>query len=171
MRTSVIAIVAAFLLLAGCSGLPEGSLKKPIIKYKRTDVTGVNLEKVNANVILSAENPNDVSLDFVSMDYELFIEGEKVVKGDDLKFNFLAKATTEIAVPVEVKYTSVFKTAENLTKAVLSGRKSIAYEMKTVFHVDLKMITIPIPVTVKGELPLPEIKAPAIKIPKPKFKF
>ena len=58
---------------------------------------------MNANVILSAENPNDVSLDFVSMDYELFIEGEKVVKGDDLKFNFQAKATTEIAVPVEVK--------------------------------------------------------------------
>ena len=45
MRTSVIAIVAAFLLLAGCSGLPEGSLKKPIINYKRTDVTGAIWKK------------------------------------------------------------------------------------------------------------------------------
>lgn len=171
MTVRLFAIVAAVLLIAGCSGLPEGSLKKPIINYKRTDVTGVSLEKVNANIILSAENPNDVSLDFVSMDYELFIEGEKVVKGDGLKFNFQAKATTEIAVPVEVQYVSIFKTAENLTKAVLGGRKTVAYEMRTVFHVDLKMITIPIPVTVKGELPLPEIKAPALKLPKPKFKF
>ncbi len=157
--------------IAGCSSLPEGSLKKPTITYLRTEITGISLEKVKANVIFQAINPNSVSLDFVSMNYKLFLENQQVLAGDGLKFNFIADSTTEFTVPVEVQYVSFFKSAENLTKAVLGGRKTVSFNLKSTLFVDLKMITVEIPVNASGDLPLPEIKAPAIKIPKPKLKF
>ncbi len=171
MKQILAAVLFATLIISGCSGLPEGSLKKPTITYLRTEVTGVSLEKVKANVIFQAVNPNKVSLDMVSMDYQLFLEGSKALSGEGLKFNFLADSTTEFTVPVEVQYSSFFKTAENLTKAVLGGKKTASFTVKTVFIVDLTMITVEMPVNISGELPLPEISAPQIKIPKPKFKF
>ncbi len=171
MKYILAAVLIASFIISGCSGLPEGSLKKPKITYLRTDVTGISLEKVTANVIFQAENPNPVSLDFISMNYKLFLEGQQVVAGDGLKFNFIANAATEFTVPVEVQYVSFFKSAENMTKAVLGGKRTVSFDLKSLLFVDLKMITVEIPVNASGELPLPEIKAPQIKIPKPKFKF
>jgi LEA14-like dessication related protein len=157
-------IITGLLLVAGCSPVPPGFVKKQTIKYKQTDITGVSKEKVDADVIFREVNRDSVTLDNVSLDYELFIEGQKFAAGRDLKFNFKANDTTDFAVPIEVKYLDFFKTAENMTKAVIEGRRTIEFELKTLVTIRVSPFSFTIPVTAEGELPLQEDKKPQIKI-------
>jgi hypothetical protein len=164
MKQILTIIVTSLLLIAGCSPVPPGFVKKQTIKYKQTDITGISKEKVNANVVFREINRDSVTLDNVSLDYELFIEGQKFVTGRDLKFYFKANDTTDFVVPIEVRYLDVFKTAENMTKAVIEGRRTIKFELKTYITIRYGVFSITIPVTADGELPLQEDKKPEVKI-------
>jgi LEA14-like dessication related protein len=157
-------VTIILLLIAGCSPVPPGFVKKQTIKYKQTDITGLLKEKVNANVVFTEINRDSVTLDDVSLDYELYLEGQKFATGRDLKFNFKANDTTDFVVPIEVKYLDFFKTAEDMTKAMLKGKRTIRFELKTYITIRLAVFSFTIPVTAEGELPLQEDRKPQIKI-------
>ena len=152
------------ILVSGCSPIPSGFVKKQQIKYKETDITNVSSQKVDANAVFREINRDSVTLDNVSVDYELYLEGQKFSSGHDLKFNFKANDTTDFVVPMEVTYLDFFKTAENMTKAVINGKKSVKFELKTVVTIHFGFGPITIPVTAEGDLPLPEVQKPQVKI-------
>ncbi len=164
MKYSIIFTAIILLVIAGCMPVPSDFGKKQEIKYLRTEVTKVTKEKVDANVVFRDVNHTSANLDNVSADYELFLEGQKVASGQNLKFNFKANDTTEFVIPVEAKYLDLFKTTENLAKAIINGKKTVKYQARTRVTINLMGVSLTIPVNAEGELPMPEIE-------KPKFKF
>lgn len=164
MKYSLVFATILLILMESCSPVPPDFAKKQDIRYKRIDVTSISTERVNTNVVFQEINRDSVSLDNVSVDYEFFLEGQKVTSGQNLKFNFKANDTTEFVVPVTVRYLDFFKTAENLTKTVINGKKTVRFQVKTIVTVYFKLVSFQIPVSAEGDLPLPEVKKPNLKL-------
>src|SRR5271169_2286108 len=129
MKRPFLCAVVIIVLLAGCSPVPPDFAKKQSITYLRTDVTSLSTDKVNANVVFQEINRDSASLDNVSVNFDLFLEKQKVASGKNIKFNFKANDTTEFVLPVEARFLDLFKTTENLAKAEINGKKTVKFEM------------------------------------------
>lgn len=147
--------------------------QKPTIVYDRVDVKSVTMEKTEIEFVYIVDNPNSVGIDGVLADYELFLKGNSTAVGKDMKFTIPAGGKSELKLPLEINYVNVFKSAADLTKAVLGGEKTIPFKMDILFKIDWKVLKFNVPITAEGELPLPEVKpaAPAPADLKKKIKF
>jgi LEA14-like dessication related protein len=147
--------------------------QKPTIVYDRVDIKSVTMEKTEIEFVYIVDNPNSVGIDGVLADYELFLKGNSTAVGKDMKFTIPAGGKSELKLPLEINYVNVFKSAADLTKAVLGGEKTIPFKMDILFKIDWKVLKFNVPITAEGELPLPEVKpaAPAPADLKKKIKF
>lgn len=147
--------------------------QKPTIVYDRVDIKSVTMEKTEIEFVYIVDNPNSVGIDGVLADYELFLKGNSTATGKDMKFTIAAGGKSELKLPLEINYVNVFKSAAELTKAVLGGEKTIPFKMDILFKIDWKVLKFNVPITAEGELPLPEIKpsAPAPADIKKKIKL
>ncbi len=136
----------------------SSALKTPEITYDRFEVKHIAVDKAEVEFIFIVNNPNPVGLDDISMDYELFLKGQSAAQGKDVKFSVKPNSKSEIRLPVEINYIKAFKSVEILTEAVVSGQKSVPFTLNTVSKINVKPATFNIPVTARGDLPLPEIK-------------
>ncbi len=152
------------------TGKPS-SPKKPEITYEKVDVKNVLPDKVCVDFVFLVNNPNTFGIDNVFADYELFLKKQPAGSGKDMKFDIAAAGKSELKMPMEILYSHAFKSSEELTKAVLSGQKTIPFRLETKFKIPLGILRVEIPVTATGDLPLPEIRStPTGKaLPKPKF--
>jgi hypothetical protein len=164
MKRSLMCAAIITVVLLSCSPVPPDFAKKQSITYLRTDVTSISTDKVNANVVFQEINRDSVSLDNVSVNFDLFLEKQKVASGKNIKFNFKANDTTEFVVPVEARYLDLFKTTENLAKAEINGKKSVKFEVMVAVTIYYKLASFTISVSGEGEWPLPEVKRPKIKL-------
>jgi hypothetical protein len=157
--------ILLLLILAGCSTVPPGFIKKQSIHYKRTDVLRVTPERVDANLVFLEINRDSVTLDNVTIDYELYLEGERAASGKDVRLNLPANDTTEYIVPITIRWLDFFKTAENMRKAILAGKKTVRFTAKTLVTIHVKLLgSFSIPVAAEDELPLPEVQLPKLKL-------
>jgi LEA14-like dessication related protein len=136
----------------------SAALKTPEITYDRFEVKQIALDKADVDFIFIVNNSNPVDLDDISMDYELFLKGQSAVLGKDVKFAVKANSKSEIRLPVKIDYIKAFKSVEILTEAVVSGQKSVPFTLTSAFKINVKSATFNVPVTARGDLPLPEIK-------------
>ncbi|MEI7907287.1 MAG: LEA type 2 family protein, partial [Bacteroidota bacterium] len=81
--------------------------------------------------------------------------------GKDMKFTIPASGKSELKLPLEINYVNVFKSAAELTKAVLGGEKTIHFKMDILFKINWKVLKFNVPISAEGELPLPEVKPAA----------
>ncbi len=135
--------------------------KEPTIKYDRVEIKKITFETANVDFVFIVDNPNSFGIDNVFADYELFLKEQSAGSGKDMRFKIAASGKSELKMPMDIVYLHVFKSAEELTKAILAGQKTIPFRLETKFKIDLKVKKFEIPVTAKGEIPLPELKANA----------
>jgi hypothetical protein len=136
----------------------SSALKAPEIAYDRFEVKRIMLDQADVDFIFIVNNPNALGLDDISTDYELFLKDQSTAQGKDVKFSIKPNSKSEIRLPAEISYIKAFKSAEILTDAVISGQKSVPFTLNTVFKINVKAATFSIPVTSRGDLPLPEFK-------------
>lgn len=161
-----------FLLLACTVSISSAQLiktklsppKKPTIVFDTVLIKNVTMEKTDVVFVYTIDNPNPFAIENVLADYELFLKGNSTAVGKDVKFSILASSKSKLNLPLEINYVHVFKSAEELTKAILAGAKTIPFQLNTTFKIDLKALKFHIPISTRGELPLPTIKAaPSLK--------
>jgi len=133
--------------------------KKPTITYDSVVVNSVTFEKANVDFIFTVDNPNSFGIDNVLVDYELFLKEQSAGSGKDMKFKVAASGKSPLKMPLDVVYLHVFKSAAELTKAIVAGQKTLPFRLETKFKLDLKVKKFEIPVTAKGEIPLPTASA------------
>ena len=145
--------------------------KKPTIEYDRVDVKSVSMEKTDVEFVYKVDNPNSVGIDGVLADYELFLKGNSTATGKDMKFTIPANGKSELKIPLEINYAKVFNSAEELTKSIMGGAKTVHFKMDILFKINWNVLKFNIPISAEGELPLPEIKTtPKVNVKK-KLKF
>ena len=138
---------------------------KPTAKLTGTRLANINFEQVDLVFDLAVENKNPVSLNLAGLDYELKIENQSLVSGTTAQaIKLKASSTSPVQLPITLKFNDL----KNLP-GELWNKDKIAYQLISQFNVDLPVIgNYVIPVTNKGELPVPKI--PDIKIKDVKVK-
>lgn len=146
--------------------------KKPTVVYDRMDVKSIKAKTANVEFVYIVDNPNSIGVDHIKADYELFLKGKPTAKGKDVNFTIPAETRQEFRLPLEINYLDVFESAGALAKAITQGKKSIPFQMDITFKIEVKVLKFEVPITAKGDLPLPKATPPKkVKIKKKKLKL
>ncbi len=152
--------------LIGCAELAKYSETiKPTAKLTGTRLANINFEQVDLIFDLAVENKNPISLNLAGLEYDLKIENQSLVSGTTAQaIELKANSTSPVQLPITLKFDDLKKLPGELW-----NKDKIAYQLISQFNVDLPVIgNYAIPVTKKGELPVPKI--PDIKIKDVKVK-
>ena len=154
------------------------NIKNPKVKYVGHKIEKVTSDEVQVNVDLAAHNPNDIGLKNVFVSYELFAEGNRLFKGNDIPLKLDPQKETLIKIPVKVNYKGVFGTIRPVAERLMKENKSLPVEVRahvygkpTVYnnmaegdlfsfsHKENKVIQIPLPkVKAKAKKKVDELK-------------
>lgn len=83
--------------------------------------------------IFSAHNPNGAGLKNVTCSYELFVEGKKLLTGNDTPLNLNPKGDTEIKVPATIDYADLVPVLVQVMRRILSYQQTIPITIEAVF--------------------------------------
>ena len=128
-------ILALIFALPGCTftKLLTTRFEKPTFTYKGLELVDASQNYVFVNFLFSAHNPNEAGLKNVTCTYELFVEGKKILTGNDIPLALPPKGDTEIKVPATIAYTDLFSVLGSVVQRVLSGQKTIPVTINAVF--------------------------------------
>ena len=101
------------------------TFKQPKFEYQKNRVVAVGEKKVDVDLIFDVSNPNDMALDSIFANYELFIKDKSFIKGKDLQLKLIANGKSTVHVPVEVYYNNLLQGTSSVLKSVLNNDKKI----------------------------------------------
>lgn len=160
--------VSLFLLITGCSELKNLqnmlNVKNPDVKFEKVELTGLSFEKADLMVGLKIINPNDFTIKLDGFDYELLINQQSFLSGNqDKGLDIKANNFSIVQLPLALNYEDLFKTYENFKNDDL-----LKYTIKTGLTFDLPVVgKVRVPVSKEGELPslkIPSISFKSLKI-------
>jgi LEA14-like dessication related protein len=127
--------LALILALPGCTfiQLMTTRLEKPTFTYTGFELVETSQSSAIVNFLFTAHNPNEAGLKNVTCSYELFVEGKKILKGNDIPLSLNPKGDTEIKVPATIAYTDLFSVLGSVVQRILSGQKTIPITIDAVF--------------------------------------
>jgi hypothetical protein len=134
---STIRVVIAALILAlpGCTytRLMTTGFEKPTFTYTGSELVETSQSGAIVNFLFIAHNPNEAGLKNVTCSYELFVEGNKFLTGDDIPLTLDPKGNTEIKVPATIAYADLYPILGSVVRRLLSGQKTIPITINAVF--------------------------------------
>jgi hypothetical protein len=162
-----VVILALILGLSGCTftQLLTSRLEKPTFTYTGSELVEASQSRAIVNFLFTAHNPNEAGLKNITCSYELFVEEEKFLTGDDISLALTPKGDSEIKVPVTIAYADLLPVLGSVLQRILSGRKTIPITIEAVFSGKSaiyseagkeKPISFEIRLTNTAEIPLPQ---------------
>ncbi|GAA5133546.1 LEA type 2 family protein [Alloalcanivorax gelatiniphagus] len=151
MRTLArIGVLGLLALLSACQTLT--GLEAPEVNLSSLRLEQVSVFEQQWQVVLRARNPNDRELTLKSLDYELFVNGEKLARGltgDDVTLPAMGDAlvTTRIT-------TSLMQTLGKLKGLQQDPGAPLDYRIKGTARV--KGLALPLSFDQRGEFRLPD---------------
>ena len=142
-------LITAAIMLAGCQRL--GSLEAPEVSVSGIALNSISLFEQEWGLTLRARNPNDRELTLKSLDYEIFINGEKFARGltgDSVTLPAMgdAQVTTTIT-------TSLLSSLKQLQKIQQQQDKPLQYRL--VGKARVAGVPLPLSFDKEGEMKLP----------------
>ncbi len=130
-----VVILALILALPGCTftQLLTSRLEKPTFTYTGSELVEASQSRAIVNFLFTAHNPNEAGLKNITCSYELFVEGEKFLTGNDISLALDPKGDSEIKVPVTIAYADLLPVLGSVLQRILSGQKTIPITIKAVF--------------------------------------
>ena len=139
-------------------------IESPKVKYLDHKIKKLTKDDVEVDVNLLAHNPNSIGLKNVFVNYELYMEGKKFFKGENISLALEPKKGTKIKLPIKIMYKGIFKSLGPIYKKLIGKAKHLPVEIRahvygkpTVYnkyhggklfsfnHNEKKIIQIPIP--------------------------
>lgn len=115
-------------LFSGCTAmklLESAKIKKPEVKYVNYRIGNPDLQKVPVYLNFNAHNPNEIGLKNVFVSYELYTEGNRFLKGDDIELSLAPNGDTRIEVSAEIIYKDVLIALGPVARKVWFGQKTL----------------------------------------------
>ena len=124
------------LILSSCGFLMVATtdIKSPKVKYLSHKIEKVTQEQVEVDLRLKAHNPNTIGLKNVFVSYELFTEGNKISKGEDIPLKLDPEKETVIKVPVKIMYKGVLSSVKPILKKLIKQKKTLPVEIRAVVY-------------------------------------
>lgn len=161
------AILTLPLLLGSCQKVPDlgalgAELKKflPTIAYDSLDVKSIDFKRIQADVVLSVDNPNPVELGLNTLDYALKVGGSDLLTGSTTAgLTMGASSKSELRVPISVVYADIGDVL-----SATKGKDEIGWSLSGEMGVKTPIGVAPLPVNVSGTMPA--LRTPSIKFDK-----
>ena len=152
--TVIVAAVAA-LALAGCAGLGlDRVFEQPRVDLQDAEVVGLDLERADLRFGFRIENPNGVALPLAGIQYELLVNGGRLLEGSqDRRMDIAARGESRVELPVSVRYSDLVDAWRSLR-----GRDRSGYEIRADFLFDVPLLgRVRVPVKEQGNLAWPTL--------------
>jgi LEA14-like dessication related protein len=146
--------LAILLAGTGCAALErEAERRKPSASIDSTRVTGFDFDAARLLVDVRVDNPNPVGIEIAGLDYELRLNGERVLTGDSTdRSDIPARGSGTVAVPITLNYGDL---ADRV--AHLRGRDTVDYAIDLGIMVDVPLLgKRRLPATASGTVPIPQ---------------
>jgi LEA14-like dessication related protein len=147
-----IALAGCLLLTAACAGLVAPVFEEPSVELQDAEVVDYDLQQADLLFDFRIDNPNGIALPLAGIDYELFLNGARLLEGtQDRRIDIAANGTSRVELPMTVRY-------EDLIAAFrgLRGRQQSDYEIRAGFLFDVPLLgRVRVPVEEGGNLALP----------------
>ncbi len=155
-------VVLILLSLYSCSTLNtilnQMNIQKPTVKITNAKISKLSFNDLDLLFDIEIYNPNSVGINLAGFDYELLINKNSFVSGnqpDQLKIAENGK--NKIQLPVKLKFIDIYNTFTDLKK----NDKSV-YQIKCGLNFNLPVLgETRIPISKRGDIPL--LKLPSIK--------
>lgn len=153
-------LVLGILLVAGCAELAKhAETIKPNAELTATRLANINFDQADLVFDLAIENQNPIAINVARLDYDLKIEDQALLSGVTAQgLQIKPVSTSTVQLPVTLKFDDLRKLPGEIWQ-----QDHFTYQLDSAFVVDLPVIgPYTIPVSKKGELPVP--KLPVIRI-------
>lgn len=156
-----LALASILFLLSGCSALSDltKNIQKPNVSVENVRVTGFDFQQIELTYDLKVENPNALSMDLLSYDYELKLNENSFVKGQQARRTTIeASGDSRIEVPVSLNFQQVYRAVSNLR-----GADEASYSFLSTLTFDLPVLgRTNMPIEKDGKIPL--LQLPDIRL-------
>lgn len=153
-----IAFLLLPLLIGGCKTLQDiaNSIQKPNLSVDNVRVTGFNFQQMELTYDIKVENPNSVAVQMMGYDYNLDLNGNSFINGDQTeKIKIEASGESIFQVPMTLNFSDVYRTISGL-----SDQDETSYNFLSHLRFNLPVLgATEIPVRKQGSIPL-------LKLPK-----
>jgi LEA14-like dessication related protein len=142
---------AAALAFAGCSGLGlEQVFEQPTVRLTDLEVERVSLDGADLRFDFAVENPNPIGLPLGGIDYELRIDGERLLDGLDRRgLEIAARGETPVDLPLTLRFADLRRVWQSVRQP---GRSR--YELDADFLFDVPVLgEVRVPLRRSGDLP------------------
>ncbi|MEQ9278299.1 MAG: LEA type 2 family protein [Balneola sp.] len=154
-----IPLLALFVLfIASCSALKDlASVQKPKLSVTDAKISDASLTDLELTFDVEVDNPNAVSINLASYNYDFLISDRTFVNGNQsLGTTILSNNKSIVQIPVRFTYEDLFKTFSDIR-----DKDETNYELKSVIGVDLPVLGFTeIPLEKSGTFPV--IKKPTV---------
>lgn len=158
-KNLLLLLLSAF-LISGCSALEKsGAWVQPEVTVADQRLVGLNLSKALLEVELEISNPNLYPLALGALDFQLDLQGAKILAGQQPQSNQLAAGQSQrIVLPLEVEFSELASFVTNL-----SDLNVLTYTVAGGMTFDIPVAgPLRVPYQTSGEIPIPRM---------PKFKL
>ena len=155
-KTPLLALFVLF--IASCSALKDlASVQKPKLSVTDAKISDASLTDLELTFDVEVDNPNAVSINLASYNYDFLISDRTFVNGNQsLGTTILSNNKSIVQIPVRFTYEDLFKTFSDIR-----DKDETNYELKSVIGVDLPVLGFTeIPLEKSGTFPV--IKKPTV---------
>ncbi|WP_028302908.1 LEA type 2 family protein [Oceanospirillum maris] len=159
-------LVLASTVLAGCSSiapLMESALKAPEVVSDKIKVSNIDFNYIYFDADIELYNPNLIDIKLADFNYDINVEGEKLIQGDSSGLNIKPAGKANVHLPFKVSISNLI----NLLPDMLS-KDELEYQFSTELTLNGPLgMTWSKPITLTQTVPtpkLPEIKMPSISL-------
>lgn len=149
-----IIIIIQILLISqfSCKSLMKKAFQQPIVKVEKVQVEEISFAGADLNITISIDNPNAIGITLNRLEYELFIEDERLIEGiKSDKLQIAARKKSEFTIPVQLH----FKGLQDGIYGILNKDK-ISYEFKSLITINTPITDLTFQPGKKGNIPIPE---------------
>ncbi len=131
LKFSLIAII-----LVGCGFLLVATteIKDPEVKYIDHHINKVTSQLIHIDVNLMAHNPNAIGLKNVFVNYEVYTQGKRLIRGNDVAITLSPNQSTTIKVPVQIRFKEVLGALGPLYKNLIGKKQHLSVEIRAIIY-------------------------------------
>jgi len=158
---SVILLVCTLFILNGCAALEDfsNSIQKPKLSVENVRISDFNFEEMELTYDIKVDNPNALSVQMLAYDYNLDVNENTLVTGDQKKeLAIEASGASTFQVPMRLNFADVFRSVQSLRDS-----DEVSYSFLSNLTFDLPIVgQTKVPVRKDGSIPL--LKRPKISL-------
>jgi LEA14-like dessication related protein len=141
------------------------NIKKPGVSVQDVRITHLTFASIDLSFIIAIENPNALSVSLAGFDYNLILDNNSFLKGEQEKtVSIESRSTSQVEIPLQLTFQEIYNTFSSLSK-----KDSSEYEAKFGLNFNLPILgNTRIPINKKGKIPL--LRLPSVRISSLKLK-